>query len=182
MIDTEDKRAWCVYGEEKERGFPGVSRLYGFECIKNPEKEHNKYANDLMVNGNMRADLKTVRTPYFTAWKYGFDPGHAVTLNVKDHARYMKLYAPAFWIIFWVSWPEQQAYGRHICERHGVWIASITRIDNLVTGGFAPRHEYQKRKDLPADDGNAKDSYLLDLRWLTEKKRRHNGSTRNDTG
>ena len=82
--DLQDKGAWCQHGCTKEESFVNKFGV-NFGVLINPEKENNKYAPDLFDWRDYKlADLKTQNTPFFTASRYGLDPQHTVTFNVKD--------------------------------------------------------------------------------------------------
>ena len=125
----------------------------------NPEKENDPYAPDLLVDGII-ADLKTQNTPFFTANRYGKDPGRTVTFNQKDLERYQKLY-PDLLIYFYVRWNQLEGYGKQVQFLHGVWKTNVKSIENLIQLGKAPIHAYQRR--VNDQKGNAKGSYLLSL-------------------
>ena len=179
--DTEDKRSWCKYGEDRERDFCKIADYYGFSCKKNPAKENDPFTHDHIINDTYDADLKTVCTPFFTANKYGFDPDHTITFNKKDYERYLGKYDPfKFFIIFWVRWKEQEKYKVKVKIKMGVWVASLAITKGCIESGQAKLHEYQKRKDDQA--GNAKDSYILDLRWFVRKRNVEYGNNRESMG
>lgn len=146
---NEDKRSWCKLGEEHERDF--LIRLFnsGVSMIQNPAKKHDKFSHDFF--GMFPLDLKTVRTEFRTAGRYGVDPKYAVTLNLKDVERYRKLY-PNMIIVFDVMM-------EHYSGIHLVCLQSLLmRLDKL------PIHEYQNRVDDM--NGNAKASYVIDCRMF----------------
>jgi hypothetical protein len=122
----------------------------------NPEKKDNKYVFDLLYNGEP-ADLKTVRTPFFTAWKYRLNPSKTVTLNIKDIVRYKKY--ENFTIVFWVNWQAQTKYGTTVDTIDGVWCYTMDDLRSLLP---LPTHSYQKRTN--DTKGNAKDSVVIELR------------------
>jgi hypothetical protein len=164
MPDTEDKPLWLGLGEELERSFiESVAPKLGLSVRRNPDKDSDPTAPDLLVNGEL-ADLKCQRTPFFSARRYGKDPGRTVTFNVKDYCRYLQKW-PDLWIYFYVKW-EVTSYppGKADIEvqpLHGVWRVRATGVQELVRSGRAPRHSYRRRRDDRR--GNARDSYLLSL-------------------
>ena len=61
ITDTEDKQAWCKYGEKLEREFV-ASKSFDFSSFRiNPDKETNPYTYDLVMEN--AADLKSCKTP-----------------------------------------------------------------------------------------------------------------------
>lgn len=164
--DLQDKAFWCKHGVRIEESFVAeYGANLGVEI--NPEKDGNPYAPDLLIKGQYLADLKTQNTPFFSAAeRYGYDPTFTVVFNEKDRKRYFREY-PNIYILFWVDWmatrmefPSGKSYR---CEYlRGVWAVSFDRLNALCSG--APLHDYQQRKD--DDLGNAKASYLIDLRKL----------------
>ena len=164
MPDTEDKQLWIGLGEQLEYEFINcVAPRLGLSAKLNPAKGLDRTAPDLLVEGEL-ADLKCQRTPFFTASRYGKDPGRTVTFNVKDYDRYLSRW-PDLWVYFYVKW-EATTYppGKadiHVPRLHGVWRARVSDIQRLVESGRAPRHYYKKRRNDRR--GNARDSYLLSL-------------------
>ena len=169
MHDTEDKAWWVSHGARLEEEFvatfgPGL----GLDVTLNPAKSHDPFAPDLLLDGR-EADLKVQNTPFFTARRRGLDPQHTVTFNRKDLLRYRELY-PELIVVFWISWTvtswPRAAPTHHVRPMADVWTAPLDKISRLVETGRAPLHRYGRRLDDTA--GNAKESYLLDLRWLDE--------------
>ena len=159
-LDKEDKDLWCSYGEKVESLFvKEVAPKIELNVEINPEKKTNKYAHDLIMDGNKRADLKLQSRPFFMSAKYGCDPNKTVSFNKKDYDRYKKLY-PDIHIIFWVNWKKESAYGVSVEKKNGVWIFIMKDIDDQIK--TAPLHEYKNR--VNDNKGNAKDSYLLHLK------------------
>jgi hypothetical protein len=154
---TENKEWWCKHGAAQEARFVfDIAPLYGMDIQMNPEKKDNKYVFDLLYNGEP-ADLKTVRTPFFTAWKYRLNPSKTVTLNIKDIVRYKKY--ENFTIVFWVNWQAQTKYGTTVDPIDGVWCYTMDDLRSLLP---LPTHSYQKRTN--DTKGNAKDSVVIELR------------------
>jgi len=87
----DDKQACYERGEEMERHFvenviPRL-RVNNRQLIGgiNPEKAGDKYAYDLMFNGEVptRVELKSCTTPFFLSRQiFGQDPQMTFTLNV----------------------------------------------------------------------------------------------------
>jgi hypothetical protein len=159
-LDKQNKGAWCSYGEEIEKLFiKKVAPKIKLDVKINPEKKTNKYAHDLIMDGNKRADLKLQSRPFFKSAKYGCDPNETVSFNKKDYERYKKLY-PDIKVIFWVNWKKETAYGVDVNEKNGIWIFTLKDIERQIKK--APLHEYKNR--VNDNKGNAKDSYLLHLK------------------
>lgn len=171
-INNEDKQAWCEYGAELEPEFcRRVSgKSYGILCRMNPEKQDDPYAYDLRLT--LKADLKTQKTPIFKAMKlYGIAPHFAVTLNVKDVVRYRTLY-PNIMVIFDVRYENSETViggYTYRCEEHkGIYLANLPHIQRLIDGNLCGLILYQARTD--DDGGNAKSSYVFDVRYFTPLK------------
>ncbi len=162
--DTEDKLSYCEFGVVKEGEFlQKIVPLLGLDIKLNPEKETNKYAPDLLYNGEL-ADLKTQLVPFFTASRYKQDPQYSVTINRKDLVRYWKLYRDIT-IFFWVNFQEESRYGTTVEKFSGVWKANLNELQELKKEGRLPLHTYINRVNDKA--GNARDSYILDLRDIS---------------
>ena len=152
MTSTEDKDWWCKHGSELEKEFVDLT---GPQFSLNPDKTYDKYTYDLLYRGEP-ADLKSVRTPFFSSGQYGCDPSHTVTFNLKDLHRYQEYY-PNITVVFWVVWPSQARFGISVDSIDGVWCYSL---DEIATGD-APVHSYQRRRNDTT--GNAKSSLLIQL-------------------
>jgi len=150
---NEDKLEWCKLGEEAEQRFAGPAFKSGCVAFANPAKLHDKYAHDLYLM--QPADLKTIRTQFRTADRYGISPQTAITLNRKDVERYERLY-PHIIIIFDIEYPNFKS----------LRYAPLREIRRAIKLGKAKLHEYQNRTDDTM--GNAKDSYVLDALWFSE--------------
>ena len=102
LHNTEDKEWWIEKGLKAEGHFIRIAeQRFGINISINPEKKANKYSPDLLLPNGYRADLKTVRTPFFKAGDYGMDPSSTVTFNHKDYIRYLsKNFYRAFFILF----------------------------------------------------------------------------------
>jgi len=167
--DTEDRGWWHIHGESKERDFCNLcQKLIGLDVGINPDKEKNRTAPDIIVDGSI-ADLKTQNTPFFTADRYGIDPRFAVTFNRKDYERYKRLY-PAIDIYFWVDWQQTEISirGTRISVEYlfGIYTHSFAEIQEMIEKSRAPEHHYQRRRFDIA--GNAKSSFILDVREFKE--------------
>jgi hypothetical protein len=152
MHDLSDKQWWCKYGEELEREFVGIASGYGLDACINPEKDRDKYAPDLVVDGRI-ADLKVQTVPFFTAGRYGLDPQYTVTFNFKSRKQYA-LYYPDIVIYFLVNWRTLEMGGVTVQPLYGVWRVEFRDMK------FGVLHEYKNKRK----GGNAKASYLMDLR------------------
>lgn len=165
-FNTENRSWWYVWGEDEEKDFVThiVPRL-GIDLRINPQKMEEPWAIDLYdYTHNRYADLKTQKTPFFTAgkYKYGrvfYDPTYTVTFNKKDYDRYIQKY-PTCDIYFWINW--QQLSYNHISVKklYGVWRAPFMKMARKIQVGEVALHTYQHRMD---DDHNAKESYLFNL-------------------
>jgi len=147
----EDKSAWVKLGGNAETFF--VQRMFseGLSVMKNPAKIENPYTHDLLIT--LPADLKTIRTPFRTASRYGFDPDYAITINDKDVKRYLDKY-PHIVLVLDIQYPNYQ----------GIHIAPIERIRIAIKTERAKLHEYINR--VGDSMGNAKSSWVFDCRWF----------------
>ncbi|MDD4804919.1 MAG: RecQ family ATP-dependent DNA helicase, partial [Candidatus Pacebacteria bacterium] len=148
---------------------------FNLDAQINPKKETDPTVPDLIVEGQL-SDLKTQKTPFFTAYRYHkmengipvpYNPAYTVTFNHKDYKRYNKLY-PDIDIYFWVKWKEtsySSSFGTsvQVANVSGVWIANFDQLKYLIEEKQYHLHEYSKRITRA---GNARDSYLIDLRDL----------------
>lgn len=162
--NTEDRQGYYAYGNSREIAFVAMMQAAGYNAIINPEKHKDPTVPDLVVMGKL-ADLKAQETHFFMAEKmYGIKSEKAVFLNGKDYARYMRRY-PDLDLYFWVSkdeavWKSRGGKTYSCGPVHGVWMASMKTISQLVEAG-AQKHYYQKRASTR--DGQAKFSYILNL-------------------
>lgn len=167
LISPEDKPYWCKQGERDERDFVDfVASAHGLAATINPCKRYDRFAPDLLFEGKL-ADLKTQRTPFFTAGRYGLDPQFVVTLNVADVERYQE-HSVDFSVLFWVRWDTvRRRFGlREYSVRplEGIWQTSVREVVARASAGDAPLHTYLNR--VGDTRGNARASYLLDLGWM----------------
>ena len=168
MHDTEDKHWWVIEWAKQEQQFVAqVCPALGLAATINPAKQRDRYAPDIVVDGQV-ADLKCQQTPFFKARVlYNLDPQYVVTFNRKDYLRYQRLY-PGITIYFWLDWQvRERLIGRAafaVAPLAGVWRAPFAQLAALIEQRIAPLHAYQRRHhDL---QGNAKESYLVDVRAL----------------
>jgi hypothetical protein len=154
-LNNEDKKAWCQHGSELEEKFVESQNFAGVKLSMNPQKQTDVYVHDILAT--FQADLKTIRTPFKTANRYGIPSEFAITLNEKDIQRYRKIY-PNIILFFDIDYPNYK----------GVRIAPISRILRLLDLNKAKRHEYLNR--VNDTSGNAKVSYVFDFRWFDEIK------------
>jgi hypothetical protein len=174
MHDVQDKSYWCALGVEQEKQF--VTKICPYlhiNAVINPEKVHNPYAPDLLVNGEV-ADLKYQSIPFFMSNAlYHKDSQYVVVFNKKDFERYMHYY-PHITIYFWVHFTDTAADigGEHyeVKPMRGVWRVPFKRICELIPD--APLHHYKNRVD--DHKGNGKASYLLDVRQMEQVAMRMN--------
>lgn len=148
---TENKTAYCQLGEKTERQFLLNSFGTGVAFSANPCKAENPYSHDFFAL--MPCDLKTQFTPFRTASRYGINPDYAVTINEKDLVRYGKNY-PHIVLVIDVVFPHYKA----------THYAPLFVLRDIVKQGRAQRHEYEKR--VNDTQGNAKASYVFDVRWF----------------
>lgn len=174
--DTEDRAYWYGLGCREEADFcAGPAIRAGLQVRVNPVKARNPKVIDLIrirTDGSEGyADLKTQRTPFFTARRYGHDPALTVTFNLKDLRHYERRYPQAD-VIYHVCWTQTELALRggpevlRVPVVEGVWLTSVPQIRALIGAGRAPVHAYQHRQD--DEQGNARDSYLLALSDLQE--------------
>jgi len=167
-MDTENKLAWCEkYGEKTELEF-SMEKMFelGIPTYVNPEKKRDKFSHDLC--SIFQTDLKTVRTPLFMSQElYGIDPQFAVTFNLKDGSRYKELY-PNIIVIFDVKWEttEKEIAGKiySVKPMHVTVAGFLSNIRNAIKQSGNNKIDYKKRVD--DTNGNAKTSYVFDLRLL----------------
>ena len=166
-FNTEDRSKWYDWGMEMEQDFVAVIReKTGHDIRVNPDKEGCPWAIDLYDYTAQRpADLKTRKTPFFTAGKYEhegvrYDPAYAVTFNRKDYEHYSARY-PECDIYFWIDW-EQLEYQNKVKVPHvqGIWRAPFEKMAQKIEHKQVALHPYMHRTN---DDHNAKDSYIFDL-------------------
>ena len=152
MIDLNDKKAWCDLGLELEKEFVSNSRFSDVTIGMNPSKSFDKYTYDMKIE--MPCDLKTITTPWiYSEEMFGIPSDYAISINRKDLRRYYSLY-PNIIIIFDVQYENYKA-------TH--W-SDLDRLRILVKQNKAFLHKYKNRVD--DNIGNAKDSYVLDVRKL----------------
>jgi len=166
-MDTEDKQAWCDYGEETEKNF-AFNRLMdiGLGGFVNPNKKQDKYSHDLFVQ--FPCDLKTVRTPLFKSQSmFGVDPQYAVTFNEKDGQRYSNLY-PNIIVIFDILWDDCSKVINGIEYRvqpmHLTVAGFLKDIKQAIVTSGSAKINYARR--VNDTQGNAKSSWVFDARFL----------------
>lgn len=175
MHNTEDKEWWTKHGSRKEEDFVrDICPRIPLNAQINPKKINNPYLPDLIVDGEL-ADLKYQTTPFFKAGViYGIDPQFAVTFNHKDFNRYKEKY-PEITVYYWINWESLEKTIRRevfiVPYLFGVWKAPFNTIQDIITNGGVQSHEYQRRRGDKL--GNAKDSYVFDVRWFEEIYREH---------
>lgn len=135
--------------------------LFGhtFGLSINPKKEIDPTAPDLIHRKGEVCELKTRRTPFFTAYKtYGIPVQKAVTINRNDMRRYWAMYRnmPVY---FWVQWTQLKWQDIEVKPMVGVWGIRVCDLAELCTPDKL--HEYRGRVD--DESGNAKDSYVVSL-------------------
>ena len=188
MHDLQDKGYWLDYGEDQEFEFiNNIVKIYNIKrkvCI-NPDKKYNPTLSDLVIDVKGKkifGDLKTVRTPFYTASRYGFDPNNCITFNEKDYFSYMQKYyfteiiknkkaiPDPFVLFFHVVWPESSNYGTLIDAKDGLWTTTIEDIHRLTIQEKTRWHEYKNRKN--DDCGNCRVSMIISLSDLKKVRKR----------
>ncbi len=173
LHDPQDRSYWFKYGAKKEKEFvEHICPKIGLNAQINPEKENDPVVPDLLVNGRI-ADLKYQTTPFFYAGRlYGIDPRFGVGLNHKDVVYYNERH-PYIDLYFWVHWRvTYKRIGKFHCRvkpLRGIWRAPLREINHLIETGKAHLHQYKKR--INDKQGNAPDSYIMDLRNFTQIKK-----------
>lgn len=163
-LPTEDKAAWCEAGAKAEVEFARRLRKFGFSGGINIEKDDDPFAHDLFVT--VPSDLKTVRTPLFMARElYGLDPQYTVTFNVKDGQRYAKLY-PNILVIFDVKWDVTEWNDKKVEPMHRTYAGFLSDIRRAIKAAGVQKIRYQRR--ISDTGGNAKESFVFDVRLLSE--------------
>ncbi len=158
--DTEDKKKWIKYGEEKEREFiKKIAPKINLDVRMNPKKRKDPTSIDMIINGRL-ADLKYKNEPFYLSEKlYDIKPKYCITFDTIDYRRYCN-YSDLD-VIFWVDWNKKTNYGVTVDEVKGVWKMKFEKIKENIENDYYSKHEYKKRKNDPI---NSKSSYLLDLR------------------
>lgn len=162
---ANDKRASIEFGDSKEYEFiDRISPKLPIEVRMNPEKKSDPTVIDYVCQTtNTLADLKTRRTPFFTAGRsYELDPQYAVTFNTDAFARYSRADGDVL-LLFWVMWEETKGYGVEVEKLHGVWAVTVSTVREWVNGGRAPQHTYKSRT---RSDEHSTASYVLSLDWM----------------
>lgn len=149
--DLQDKAAWCQFGDAQELAFLAETWASNIAVFRNPAKLDDPFAHDLFAV--FPADLKSIRTPFATADRYGLDPRFAVTINAKDVQRYSQK-QPAMMVLLDVRFPWHQA----------IHVAQIGHLQAATVNGRAKLHHYLQRVD--DKQGNAKSSWVYDCRWF----------------
>lgn len=179
MHNTEDKRWWCQLGEELESRFVDICNMkLGLKAEINPEKERNPYVPDLIVDGKL-SDLKVQNTPFFVSTRYHMEPRYTVTFNRKDYRRYSKLY-PDLDIYFWIDWKQTEWKDRKVEYLAGIYYIPFQDIRAMIKTEEVPEHTYMNRRDDCS--GNAKSSFLLDIRRFKVLFQKEEEVTSDSTG
>lgn len=182
--DTELKQWWCQHGEQLEHEFiqimTGVFRNFKIEI--NPKKFTDPTAPDLKMkakNGISLGDLKSQRTPFFSAGKYGLDPQFTFTFNVKDYHRYIELYDDLN-LLIWVKWEQtEMTLGSQeikLYPMNSIYHMTLKQLVAFIEENNSPIHHYKRRpvdtksshplSGMVDSKGNATSSYLIDLRRI----------------
>lgn len=160
--DLQQKQVWCKDGEDLENSF---LQQYGerLNLKLNEAKHKNPTVPDFIdIRTNGYVDLKSQTTPFFQSRKYRVPPQYAVTLNKVDVDRYYKLY-PEIIVLFHVKWIAVKMVNNYgtteVDPIEGIWTANINEIKEMCKPENL--HSYKQRHF--DKNGNAKDSYVLDL-------------------
>lgn len=162
--DLQKQAPWYEQGIRSELIF--VSK-YGkqFSLDINPEKKFENYAPDLINTATgVIGDLKEQNTPFFRCSKKDnkLNPRYTVSFNVDDYNKYSKY--DQFDVYFWVSWKAIKFVDPYLTIEveplEGIWRIDLNGLSSLVD--IAHKHDYHQR--VFDENGNSKDSYLLDLR------------------
>ena len=181
-IDPQDKKSWIKEGEKYEKLFFDLSdKHYGLKTRFNPEKLEDPTRPDLQVlidDKWIYGDLKTVRTPLFSAKKfskyYDLDPSYSVTFNHIDYIKYLsEFWYEPFKVFFWINWEKQTNYGVTVEARQGLWIADIHLIDELICQSKTGFIIYKNRVKSKT---NAKCSHVVSLHDIYHCKEIDEGS------
>ncbi len=167
---TEDKLAYCIKAsDEQEPAFVNFINSLGNDLIKmeiNPDKVHDPYTHDLIINGKIPGDLKTQDTPFFKSdILYNVDPQWAITYNHKDYLRYKEKYTNKggnIILFFDVKRKAQTMFDHTTQPMRAIFYAKASEIESLIESKTVPLHEYQNR--VNDTSGNAKSSYVIDVR------------------
>jgi hypothetical protein len=181
LHNTEDKDWWLKEGEIREREFLQLCEqkniLKGITL--NPERtgKWNKALPEFFYREAL-LDLKDHRIPFFEAGRVrNIPPRYALTLDEQDVIDIETKY-PTCRLVFYVNWMavkyQKIALGEDGRENvlkeiaiqplHGIWGMTPARMRELTADKNT--HEYLRRKDDRR--GNAKTSYGVDLRLLTQ--------------
>jgi hypothetical protein len=166
MHNTEDKQWWVLEYRKNEDDFVNlVAPKLGLKAEINPEKETNPFAPDLIVNEKL-ADLKCQQTPFFKSNVFYKIPNqYAVTFNHKDYVNYSEKY-PDITIYYWIDWQLLSKTIRGetftVEPMSGIWRVHFSRIKAMIETQKTNLHTYLRRTEDSV--GNAKDSYVFDLR------------------
>lgn len=170
MHRTEDKQYWYDKGDALEQEFvTSVAPVIGVDAIINPEKKTKRTAPDLLIGGEQYGELKSRETPFFMAEElYGLNPQYTVTFNVKDD-HYYRTNHPDIPVYFWVRWRDNLTYkNKKVVPMEAVWEIPYKEISDLIARNVFPKHTYKRR--VADTQGNAKDSYVIDLlMWMPKK-------------
>lgn len=174
--NTEDKKYWLKFGEQKEKEFCTLmTTIQGMSVKIHPMKSIKPTVPDLIARGRL-ADLKVQQVPFFKSHIFGVNIKYACTFNVKDYLRYKTLY-PNIVIYFWLDRPNETKTigGRNYTSKRysAIYEIPFSTIDYWVTNNMVKLHSYGRRKDTSGgfgllegvidDKNNAKGSYVLDL-------------------
>ena len=148
--NPQDKKAYVEWGGAQEHPFTQKNAVKGWRFAMNPEKAHNPYAHDLFAC--VPIDLKTMDRQWDHSQRmFGIPSEWAVSINTKDFVKYARECENII-IVLDVRW------------LNAVYTITLDRARYLIGRRRAKRHFYKDRVD--DEDGNAKDSFVFDLRDL----------------
>jgi len=182
LHNTEDKDWWLKEGEGRERDFLQlcVEKNILKGIVPNPErvgKRSKAFLPEFFYRGAL-LDLKDHRIPFFEAARVrNIPPRYALTLDEQDVLD-IEIKYPGCRLVFYVNWMAVKYQKVNVDERgresiareivieplHGIWGMTPARMRKLIQDRGT--HEYLRRKDDRR--GNAKTSYGVDLRSLTQ--------------
>ena len=154
MHNTEDKAYWVQRGRDLEDLFHETVHIEGCGVSYPTAKIDDPYGHDFLLTRPM--DLKVQAEPFRKAEElFNIPPRYAISINLKDLQRYTKMYPNIVFVVVVLFEGEME-----------IRQMTLQRARELVANDSAKRHEYRYRKG--DQSGNAKVSYIFDLRHLDE--------------
>ena len=173
--ELNDKAFWCSLGAEKEKAFVKfMSEIDSPYVISiHPEKQNDPYHPDLLVkigDKELIGEAKIKNSPLFIARKYGADPQHALTMDLKDSFNYSRRLRQGIDLLIfaWVKWEAHEMvsdfHGRkRVSPMHGIWVARFSKLRAKEKSENPPEiHWYREDFRKPRKyDLNAPESKVL---------------------